>query len=86
LAEDCVVALVDGGVKISAGLVWLTMSMPDDPLALMVMNGQDEPPAGWISRAFDVKTPIKTLVWNGTIHGDTRLCTRLNLSFGDMPF
>jgi len=81
-AEDCVVTCLDGEVIADSGTVRLTMSMGENALSPILSRGNDDPPAGWVSRSFDVKTPTTTLVWRGVIKGDARFVTRIALSFG----
>lgn len=80
-ADDCLVSLVDGRLVARAGQVTLTMFTEGPTLVPTLLHGNDEMPAGWISRAFDVRTPTNSAVWKGQIHGETRLCTRLIISF-----
>ena len=82
LAENCEVEVVDAKALITAGPVRLTISMQGAKFVPTLLHGQENPPAGWVSRAFDAKTPSSTLVWQGQIQGDTSLCTRLQLVFG----
>lgn len=81
IAEHCSVALVDKQAIIRNGHVCLALSLENSSLSPALIQGQEDPPAGWISRSFDVKVPTNTLVWRGSIHGDTRLSTHLQLSF-----
>jgi Heparinase II/III-like protein len=83
LAEDCIVALGNGEIVAQAGPVKLVMLMEGRELLPTLLHGNDEMPAGWISRAYDVKTPTNSVVWKGSIHGDTRLCTQLIISFDE---
>lgn len=86
IAETCTVVLTDDCATVNSGAVRLTLTMAQAILKPVMMCGQDEPPAGWISRSFDVKVPTSTLVWHGSIQGDTRLNTRLQLSFDRAQF
>lgn len=44
-----------------------------------LLRASEAPPAGWISRTFDSKTPITTAVWQGAIHGTTEIVTEMDL-------
>jgi hypothetical protein len=80
-AEACTVNCNGGSIVADAGVVRLTMTMEGNPLSPKLLRGEEDPPAGWISRSFDVKTPTTSVVWSGEIQGKVRLLTRLGLSF-----
>lgn len=80
-SELCSVSLSAAGVAAQTGVVKLTMTMDSDLLKPSLLSGQDEPPAGWVSRSFDVKVPTPTVVWRGEIRGNTRLHTKLMITF-----
>lgn len=81
-AENCVVRFSDGVVVAESGTTRLTMAMDECSLTPLLLCGEEDPPAGWVSRSFDVKRPTMTLVWRGKIKGNTRLRTLIGLSFG----
>ena len=81
-AEDCLVNCLDGTVAATSGDVSLAMAMVDCNLSPTLFRGQEDPPAGWISRSFDVKTPTACVVWRGVIEGNTQLATRITINFG----
>lgn len=80
-AESCVVRCVDGAVVADSGAIRLTMAMDECSLSPILLRGEEDLPAGWVSRSFDVKAPTTTVVWRGKIEGDVRLLTRMALSF-----
>lgn len=80
-AEDCMVSCLGGAVIVDSGAVRLTMDMEECVLSPALFRGEEDPPAGWVSRSFDVKKPTTTVVWCGKIQGDVRLLTRIALSF-----
>lgn len=82
ISEHCAVTIDGRLIKVTVGNVAMTLQMLDAALSPVLLSGQTDPPAGWISRKFDEKIPTNTLVWKGVINGDTRLHTRLTLSFG----
>jgi hypothetical protein len=55
------------------------MSMPDAYLRIELLRGSEDPPMGWISRSFDLKTPIYTVRWYGRIIGSTCLKTIIDI-------
>lgn len=81
LAEDCAVDFQGGMVIADSGIVRLTMSMDESGLSPKLLRGDEDPPAGWVSRSFDAKTPTTTIVWHGEIQRNVRLQTRLAISF-----
>jgi len=85
IAEDCHVSLHDRVVTIVGKNATLILTMPANGLLPQLVNGQEEPPGGWISRSFDYKAPTNTLVWKGVLQGESRLSTRLQISFDITP-
>ena len=81
-SEGCDVSCSGGQVTAVAGTVSLTMGMEERTLLPTLFRGEVDPPAGWVSRSFDVKTPTTCAVWRGAIHGNTRFLTRIALGFG----
>lgn len=63
----------------------LTMTMPDGTAEPRVVQGQDDPPLGWISPRFDVKVPAPTVVWTEFIKGNSRHQTRLEVVLDGDP-
>jgi hypothetical protein len=76
-AEHCQVTVEDGRVIAFNGGPRLQMSMPGTDWQPRLVRGSESPPLGWISRGFDYKQPITTVVWSGMIEGDTKLATRM---------
>jgi hypothetical protein len=75
-AEGSVATPIAGGVAVSRDGRTLRIRWPG--LAggqAAVLEGSDEPKAGWVSRRFDEKAAAPTLVWRGTFGGDTLLRT-----------
>ena len=75
-AEGAVVTPIAGGVAVSRNGRELRIRWPG--LAggqAAVLEGSEEPKAGWVSRRFDEKVAAPTLVWRGTFAGDTLLRT-----------
>jgi hypothetical protein len=77
-SEDCEVQLDAGKLIARNGPVALHMTLP--PAAhWQLVRGQDDPPLGWISRAFDSKQPTTTLLGTLAIRGATTLVTELQV-------
>jgi hypothetical protein len=77
-AEACTVDAVPGGFVISRDGVRAKLLLPpcgDSSLH----KGETAPILGWISRAFDRRTPAFTIVWRARLSGPTELRTELHL-------
>lgn len=77
-AEDCEVSLKLETLYAVKDDVQLTMTIPPGMSAKLV-SGQMDPPIGWVSRAFDVKTPCTSLVMECEVNGDWQTCTRIEI-------
>jgi hypothetical protein len=79
-AEACQVTQADGALLVQGARHGLAMRcrFGDGP---RLLRGSETPPAGWISRTFDSKTPITTAVWQAGIHGTTEIVTEIDLRF-----
>ncbi|HEU4775973.1 MAG TPA: heparinase II/III-family protein, partial [Telluria sp.] len=79
-AEACQVTPADGALQVRGARHGLDMRcrFGDGP---RLLRGSETPPAGWISRTFDSKTPITTAVWQGAIDGTTEIVTEIDLRF-----
>ena len=80
-AENCSVTCDGTNVNVTIGSVRLAMYMSSAALKPVLHHGEEVPPLGWISRAFDVKSPTTTVVWSGAIQGNTSLGTTINIYF-----
>lgn len=76
LAEDCVVDADEGGWVVRTGDAVARFCMPDG-LETRSERGAEHPPLGWISRCFDEKQPITTLVSSGRVTMPGLLVTRI---------
>lgn len=77
-AESCAVTVVDGAVVARGARHELCIKCGHgDGVALL--RGSEAPPGGWISRTFDEKAPVATVVWRGGITGTTTIVTELRL-------
>ncbi len=50
-------------------------------LAPVVLHGRDDPPAGWVSRRFDIKQATHTLVWDFVVRDQRTVTTIIDLTF-----
>ncbi|HRO58621.1 MAG TPA: alginate lyase family protein, partial [Burkholderiaceae bacterium] len=77
--EGCRIEETDGRVVARAGPVELRLFMEPAAAPPRILCGSEAPLAGWISRAFDLKTPCPTVVWDRAVAGPTRLVTIVEL-------
>ena len=59
-SEDCDVLIEGNALKVVNKSATIRMVLSDPGLRFDLCRGQTEPPCGWISRSFDVKTPTMT--------------------------
>ena len=79
-AEACQVAPVGDALQVRGARHGLLMRCRFGA-GPRLLRGSETPPAGWISRTFDSKTPITTAVWQGAIDGTTEIVTEIDLRF-----
>jgi hypothetical protein len=77
-AECCEVRLDRGTLVARNGPAVLHMTLPS-AASWQLVRGQDDPPLGWISRAFDSKSPTITLLGALAVRGTTTLTTELRV-------
>lgn len=80
-SDSCTVTRNGEDVTAATSSVSLTMAMPAGELTPTMLRGQVNPPAGWISKSFDVKEPTTTVVWRGAVTGTTSFKTVISLFF-----
>lgn len=66
-------------VRVSVGDVRMTIAVAGAAAAVQPRRGQDDPPAGWVSRRFDDKQPGWTLVWPLRVADGVRVSTRIDI-------
>src|SRR5207342_3243563 len=77
-SELCSVVQAQGGYRVSQQNVSLEIKLPDSQNpATTVFHGSVAPICGWVSRAFDRRTPAPTIVWRARLTGNTVLRTEL---------
>ena len=77
-AEACRVDAVPGGFRLSRDGVEATLLLPACGDS-SVHRGELEPILGWVSRAFDRRSPTHTLAWRARLAGPVELRTELQL-------
>ena len=81
-AESCEVTLDGTRTTVRRGCARLEMQLPQG-LRCELVRGREAVPLGWVSRRFDQRSPTSTLLVQGTISGNARLVTRLELSIAE---
>jgi hypothetical protein len=79
LGEACSAALSDEGFTVSGPGVTTTFRSRANGFAFDLLTASEAPPCGWISRSFDVKTPITTARMRGRIEGSTQIVTTIQV-------
>ncbi|MBS0388811.1 MAG: alginate lyase family protein [Proteobacteria bacterium] len=77
-SEHCVVTLGMHSAEASCQGTTLKLTWPRG-LAARLVRGQENPPLGWRSKAYDVRIPIDTLVAYGEVTGDWDGTTTLEI-------
>ncbi|HYX65342.1 MAG TPA: alginate lyase family protein [Burkholderiales bacterium] len=77
-AEACGVDAVPGGFLVSRDGVQVKLLLPPCGDS-SVHKGEAAPILGWVSRAFDRRSPTHTIVWRARLSGPTELRTELQL-------
>jgi len=77
-SDECDVS-VDGSTIVAANGPVRVVVRPAAPVtSVRKYRGSDDPPAGWMSRRFDVKVPTSSVVFVDEIEGTTELKTIIN--------
>lgn len=77
-SEDCRVAVLADGYRLSSGDRSIVLSLPRaNNASHPLFRGQISPILGWVSRRFDEKQPTTTLKWSAHLRGDTLLYSRI---------
>ena len=83
-APECIVVIEGRSLIASRGDQRVTLTCPAG-LEPTLVTGRDEPPLGWFSREFDMKSPAPTARFAGEIHGNTMLQTHISIERGPRP-
>lgn len=78
-SETCLVTRENQSIRIAAADMEIVMSMPGCAWQPEVLEGQETPPLGWVSRQFDVKVPSPTIRWSGSVDGKCQLNTEITI-------
>lgn len=74
-AEQCEVYILDEGVVVTRNGFCVTLQLLNRVCELQVFQGDEDRPAGWVSRRFGVKVPAPTVVWLAEISGNSSFTT-----------
>ena len=77
-APECTVVIEGRSLIASRGDQGVTLTCPAG-LEPMLVTGRDEPPLGWFSREFDVKSPAPAAMFAGEVRGNTVLQTHISI-------
>jgi hypothetical protein len=80
-SEHCSVKLEGNSLRAVAGRARLALEMESCTAPPRLLRGQEDPLAGWLSRSFDVKSPIFTAAWSLSVQGPTQFVTIIRLAF-----
>jgi hypothetical protein len=80
-SEHCQLTVQGASIRAEVGTTRLLLAAECGEPPARVVSGQDDPPAGWISRAFDVKLPVSTVVWAVPVRETTRFATIIKIDF-----
>ena len=83
-APECTVVIEGRSLIASRGDQRVTLTCPAG-LEPTLVTGRDEPPLGWVSREFDVKSAAPTAMFTGGIHGNAVLQTHISIERGPRP-
>jgi hypothetical protein len=79
--EDCSVSAMDDGFVLTRAETALRLVLPQAHNArIELYRGSLAPMAGWVSRAFDTRTPISTIAWFARLTGRAVLRTEIHIA------
>jgi len=78
--EDCSVSAMDDGFVLTRAETALRLILPQAANAKsQVYRGSLAPMSGWVSRAFDTRTPTSTIAWRARLTGRAVLRTEIHI-------
>lgn len=80
VAESCTAQLEDGDAVIHSAGAMVRLSLDAMTFSAELLQGCEQPPAGWVSRRFDTRRPCPLLVWRGRIDAPIRLVTTISIT------
>lgn len=79
IGEACTATLTEGGFTVRGPGVSTVFRSRACGFAFDLVTASEEPPCGWISRAFDSKSPITTARMRGRIDGAMQIVTTISV-------
>jgi len=76
-SEDCIVSVAENGEITAVNGNKKIVVSPGQKVETNLYTGDENIPSGWVSRRFDEKTPITTIIWRVNIKGETGLKTKI---------
>jgi hypothetical protein len=84
--ERCVLRPIEHGFVLQRAHATVRLLLPQvDKARTLVHRGSLAPMSGWVSRAFDVRQPTATIVWQARLTGRTVLRTELLVQARTLP-
>jgi hypothetical protein len=78
-AEQCDVYILDENVVATREGFCVTLQLVDGISKLQLFHGNEDRPAGWVSRHFGVKVPAPTAIWFAEVSGNSRFTTLVSI-------
>jgi len=78
-SEMCEVTIVGNSVTARNGPVTVTLRPLESSTEVRTFRGSEDPPAGWVSRRFDVKVPSTSVFFVNEINNSTALATEMRI-------
>jgi hypothetical protein len=76
--------VITDGTLVTAqnGPVTVTLRSMESSTEVIAFRGSEDPPAGWVSRRFDVKVPSTSVFFVNEVNNSTQLTTELQIQIG----
>ncbi len=82
-SERCEIKIEHSRIIAKQDGIWVSLYIRDPGWKIELCSGAEFPPCGWISRSFNVKEPITTVVCHRQINGSGRFSTEIKVGFSD---
>jgi len=76
-SEACSVELTDKGIEAVNANRTIVLGYIGGDASYEIVKGDNDRPAGWVSRRFGVKEAAPTVIWQSVVHGDTTFTTEI---------
>ncbi|MEO6561551.1 MAG: alginate lyase family protein [Nitrosospira sp.] len=78
-AEQCDICILDENVVAIREGFCVTLQLVTGISKLQLFQGNEDRPAGWVSRHFGVKVPAPTAIWFAEVSGNSRFTTLVSI-------